>query len=219
MTEETRFRLSVAGGIVVVLLMGGGSWLALNVLDAKPQDGSGERRTKIYRRTLVENLRVTRHGVRGVDFIRCGACRMEKRKNGFLTFGGLNVLVMEDLSVVLPGAKDGEERDSPSEGEGVRGIVRRMGVSDGFLRDRGLPVRFSGLRIRNLSVGRLSGTNMVERSFAAQSAEAVRGGLRLSGCMVYGRQDGEPVPVRGAMLALADRRLHLSWDGGEMDLN
>ena len=31
---------------------------------------------------------------------------MEKRKLGPLTFGGLNVLVLEDLSVVLPGRSE-----------------------------------------------------------------------------------------------------------------
>ena len=216
-SDGTRFGLIAAGGVALAALVGFGSWLAIRHLDSA---GSADRRShvgaKSYRQTIAENLRVTRHGIRGVDFIKCGSCRVEKRKKGFLTLGGMNVLVLEDLSVVLP-RMEPELKSPDRNGSDARSIVRRMGVSDGFLKERGLPMRFSGLKISNLSVSRLSEANTAEPALSARSAEAVRGGLRLSGCMVH-NADGA-IAVRGAMLTHADKKLRLVWSGGKMDLN
>jgi hypothetical protein len=97
-------------------------------------------------------------------------------------------------------------------------MARRMGVSDSFLSARGMPISFSGLKINGLSVGRLAAENKPEPAFAAKSAKAVRGGLELSGCVVYDAPD-ESRHVSNATLAYIDRKLRLTWDGGEMDLN
>lgn len=221
-SDSARFYVVAASGIALALFMIGMTWLGLRSFEGGEVavQPSGKRE-KTYRRTLVENLHVTRHGIRGVDFVSCRVCRMEKRKKGFLTLGGMNVLVLEDLSVVLP---EVEEKDGSSEmgDDDARSIVQRMGVSDGFLKERGIPMKFSGLKVSNLTVSRLSKENRPEMVFSARTAEAARGGLRLSGCKVYeaGTGDGvSPVPVSGAMLSHVGRKLRLTWNGGQIDLN
>lgn len=176
------------------------------------------RGQKTYSRTLVEGLSVSRHGLYGVDLVKCRSCRLQKRKQGIVTLGAMNVLVIDDLSVVLP--RDGDfESVAPDEGDAdARTFARRIGVSDRFLAVRGVAPRFSGLRINGLSVSRLTDEDKPEVAFTAKSAEAVRGGLRLSGCVVH-EADRPPVPVSGAMLARCDRKLCLTWNGGQMDLN
>ena len=111
MNESARYGLLVVGSIAFALVVGGGTWLALRYVDAHGLGGArtAQRQKKEYRKVLAEDLRVTRHGVPGVDLLRCGICRLEKRKKGPLTLGGMNVLVMEDLSVVLP-PEDSPER-------------------------------------------------------------------------------------------------------------
>lgn len=226
LNENVRYGFLVAGSIAFALVVGGGTWLALRYVDAHGFGGArtAQRQKKELRKVLAEDLRVTRHGVRGVDLLRCGKCRLEKRKKGPLTLGGMNVLVLEDLSVVLPpedspAAKDGRgsvttvsERRSDA-----RGIARRFGITDGFLASRGLPVRFSGLKISHLSVSRLTKENAVKPLFKASAAEAVRGGLALKGCIVH-RSSEEGMQVGKAMLTQSGGRLRLKWGGGEMEL-
>ncbi len=56
----------------------------------------------------------------------------------------------EDLRVT-----EEQHKETPEVDKTPRGIVRRLGISDEFLSSRGMPVRFSGLRISKLSVSRL----------------------------------------------------------------
>ena len=211
--RRVRDRLFIIGGAACFLLLVVGA-VAIAVLSTT--DGRVEEaQTKVFRKTLAEDLRVTRHGVYGVDFVKCRSCRLEKRKRGPLTFGGLNVLVMEGLSIVIP--PDEGEKSVEAADDSPRSLVRRLGVSDGFLTGRGLPVKFSGLRISNLEVSRLSDGNRPELVFSAQKAEAVRGGLALAGCVIV-RSTGERENVGKAMLKKAKQKLCLSWRGGEMDL-
>ena len=224
--ENVRYGFLVAGSIAFALVVGGGTWLALRYVDAH---GLGDARTpqrqkKELRKVLAEDLRVTRHGVPGVDLLRCGTCRLEKRKKGPLTLGGMNVLVMEDLSVVLPpedspdaAGERGTAVSDSSRWSDARSIVRRFGVTDGFLANRGLPVRFSGLKISNLSVSRLVEGNSTQLLFKASSGEGVRGGLSLNGCVVY-RSSEDGMPVGKALLTQSGRRLFLRWCDGEMEL-
>ena len=218
--ERGRFFLLITAGLVGAGLICWGTLFALRYVDSglnRPKQG----KSKVFRRTLVEDLRVTRHGIRGVDFIRCGTCRIEKRKKGLFTLGGMNVLVLEDLSVVLPRVEVEDETPKPDDDD-VRGIVQKMGVSEGFLKERGISMKFSGLKVNNLAVSRLLKDNNPEIVFTARTAEAVRGGLRLSGCKMYevGTGDGaSPIPVSGAMLSRVGRKLRLTWNGGKIDLN
>ena len=155
---------------------------------------------------------------------------MEKRKKGVLTFGGMNTLVLEGLDVVLPPEESGEpggdgpDAHRPSgggDGQDARTVVRRLGISDGFLAKRGVPFKFSSVRIAGLSVGRLAGTNRVERIFSARSGVSRRDGLALSGCRLYpsgaNASEGER-ELGAARLALDGRVLRLVWDGGTMDV-
>ena len=219
--HETRFGLIAAGGLTLAVLVGIGTWLALRHLDsvgvAERHPGTG---AKTYSRTIAENLRVTRHGVRGVDFIKCGVCRLEKRKKGFLTLGGMNVLVLEDLSVVIPPeGVGGSGKAGAADGtDDVADIVSRLGISGGFLASRGMPAKFSGLRVSHLTVDRLAEGEVRQAVFRATSANAVRGGLALSGCEVA-MPSGEMTRVGKAMLAKRGHRLCLSWAGGERFLN
>ena len=208
--------LPVIGGLLVFAALVASVVVVAFHLDA----GSGlpaapEARSKVFGRTIAENLRVSRHGVYGVDFVKCRSCRLEKRKRGPLTFGGLNVLVMEDLSIVIP-PEEGEKSADVAD-DSPRSLVRRLGVSDGFLTGRGLPIKFSGLRISNLEVSRLADGNRPEMLFSARKAEAVRGGLALHGCTVA-QPGGKTKSIGKAMLIRSKKNLRLTWSGGEMDL-
>lgn len=235
--ERHRSWLIAVGALALVGLLGAATWLAVSWPDAA---GVTEppKKAKVFHRTLIEDLRVTRHGVMGVDLIRCGVCRLEKRKKGVLTFGGMNTLVLEGLEVVLPpeeGGRDGGANPpgepqrlaadgSPyrcGDGQDARAVVRRLGISDDFLAKRGVPFRFSAVRIAGLSVGRLAGSNRVERIFSARSGVSRRDGLALSECRLCqtGADGGEGERELGAArLVLDGHALRLVWDGGAIDV-
>ena len=82
---------------------------------------------------------------------------------------------------------------------------------------RGLPFKFSGVKISNLAVGRLEGSNAVARVFSARSGEAKSEGLALSGCRIE-RADGGAEDVGRATLVISNGRLRLVWPGGDMDV-
>lgn len=214
--QKTKFYLLLFGTCLGLALLVLGASLLLRRCDFG-KDFAGTRRAKVYSRTLAEGMHVSRHGYYGIDFLRCGSCRLEKRKRGPLTFGGLNVLEIDDLHVVLPTKGEvSNEADAPDDRSGPRAMARRLGVSDGFLASRGIPLKFSGLHIRTLSVNRLSDDGKsTDRVFVAQSAEAVIGGLSLSGCTVF-NASGDGEYVGDAMLSKSGGDLCIAWDGGEM---
>ncbi len=225
--ERHRSWLIAVGALALVGLLGAATWLAVSWPDAA---GVTEppKKAKVFHRTLIEDLRVSRHGVMGVDLIRCGVCRLEKRKKGVLTFGGMNTLVLEGLEVVLPPEEGGEsvgggpDANRPGgDGQDARAVVRRLGISDDFLAKRGVPFKFSAVRIAGLSVGRLAGSNRVERIFSARSGVSRRDGLALSECRLCqtGADGGEGERELGAArLVLDGRALRLVWDGGAIDV-
>lgn len=228
--ERRRFYLLLSFGATAAFLAGWGVWIAIRATDMPVQ--TEPRKAKVFRQNLIKDLRVTRHGVRGVNFIKCGACRLEKRRQGVLTLGGMNMLVLEDLEVVIPpddpskpspqrsGAHaasehvDGTAVASVDEKSDAKAVVRRMGIGDGFLAERGLAYRFSGVRISKLKVSRLEGSNTVVRVFTARSAEAESDGLSLSSCRIS-RPEGEE-EVKHAKLKRDGRSLRLEWHGGSM---
>ena len=217
MEDESRFRLLLTGGCLLFVLMGLCVWMVLRQsVDTVAQTPP---RPKVFKRALAEDLRLTRHGVYGVDFVRCGACRLEKRKRGALTFGGFNVLVLEDLSVVLPPDETEKEPGATPRGdEGARSVVRRMGISEDFLSGRGIPFKFSSVRVSKLEVNRLEGSNTVVRVFTASGAESVREGLSLTGCRVFRGRDDAGELVGKARLKLTGGKLRLIWPGGDLDV-
>lgn len=216
--ERTRFSLMLLAGGAVAVLVGWCAWIAVRSTDSAPLPRPAA--PKVFRKTLMEGLRVTHGGVKGVEFIKCRTCRLEKRRQGVLTLGGMNVLVLEDLDVVIPPDEprgSGNHAASDDKNGDAKDVVRRMGISDGFLLDRGLSFKFSGVRVSNLSVSRLEGSNAVVRVFTARTAKTESSGLALSGCKVV-RSDGEEEDVRHARLKMSDGALRLEWDGGGMDI-
>ena len=222
--ESIRFALlllAVCGGLLFALAV---AYFGLNQVEMMWKDTTSHS-PKLYRRTLAEGVQIRNNGMYGIDLIRCGACRVEKLRKGPITFGALNVLVMEDLYLVLP-LKEAQNDismikngDVSIKGRGTldcREIVRRLGVSDVFLSSRGIPVKFSGLRIKGLQVNRLSNdSRSAEPLFSAKRAEAVKGGLSLWECVVF-KDGGKGVPVGKAFLVKSKKSLHLKWRDGEM---
>ena len=207
-----------AFGAFCAFVLGAGLLSIVAVRRLHVESDVAPRGQKAYSSTLVEGLSVRRHGLYGVDLVSCRSCRLQKRKMGVFTIGAMNVLVVDELSVVLPRGGEPDGSAAAEDSADARSFARRMGLSDSFLAVRGVAPKFSGLRINGLSVSRLTDEDKPEVAFTAKSAEAVRGGLKLSGCVVH-EAGRSPVPVSGAMLARRDRRLCLSWDGGQMNLN
>ena len=192
---------------------------------------------KVFKRRLAEGLRISRDGYYGVHLVKCNSCRLEKRKSGALTMGGLNVLVLEGLEVTVPprgddapgpGEKKGES-DADKKGETDAGeVVESLGVSREFLSSRGMPYRFSGVKISDLSIFRLEqaedsspdGTEYRSvPALTAGSGEAVQGGIELRNCRIFGRDGEEESKMRKAKLVLEGKALRLVWRGGAFDLN
>ena len=215
-----RFNILLFGTCGMLLLAVLGAPSMLRWLDAA-RGKMNDPVAKKYNRVLAEGLQISKHGCYGIDFVKCGSCRLEKRKTGPLTFGGLNVLAIDDLKVVLP-PKGDEWRSDVANSDGKRSaahdVAKRLGVSDGFLKNNGLPLKFSGLRIKSLAVDRLQDyNNRPEKVFSADSGEAVRDGLLLSGCTIFtNNSDGKFVGK--AMLSKSGDGLRLSWRGGELEI-
>lgn len=181
---------------------------ALDRLDVKVEL---PRMGKRYSQVLTEGAVLNRHGVYGVDFVRCRRCSVEKMRQGPLTFGGLNVLVLEGLEVVLPpSTNDGEAVESPVT---PREIAGRLGLDDGFLKSQGASLKFSGLRVEDLTVSFMRGTNVV-RAFSAARGEAKQDGLHLKNCdIMYKNADWVPRAVLKVKPSL-----RLEWAGNAWNL-
>jgi len=194
-------------------------------------------RRKVFKRRLAEGLRISRDGYYGVHLVKCNSCRLEKRKSGALTMGGLNVLVLEGLEVTVPPRGDDTPDRDEMKGEtdtGKKGetdaseVVESLGVSREFLSSRGMPYRFSGVKISDLSIFRLeqaedSSRDRAEfrsvKALTAGSGEAVQGGIELRNCRIFGHDDEEGTKVRKAKLVLEGKSLRLVWRDGAMNLN
>ena len=220
MKSRNRFYIALLGTVSTLLFAVAVARLALDSSRIENIDRIGVRK-KQFNRTLVEELTVSKHGYYGIDFVKCGSCRIEKRRKGLLTFGGLNVLVIDGLQVVLPpNMKDAclSQGDSGQRSSEAHSIVGSLGVSDGFLARHGLPRKFSGLSIKALSVNRLSEDGRsVEKVFEADKAEAARKGLLLSGCTIFANRDSGEF-VGDAMCSKVGDELRLVWQGGEIRL-
>lgn len=203
---KLRWSLLILLGVLVILAVLPG------LLDSVRLEDKAVRRTKRYSQVMAEDAVLNRHGVYGVDFVRCRRCSVEKLRRGPLTFGGLNALVLEGLQVVLPPRTN--ETVTTSEPTTAREVVGRMGLSDSFLRSQGASLRFSELRIEDLTVSLLRGTNVV-RAFSAARAEAKRDGLHLRNCVIMRENTNR---VSRAVLKVKPF-LRLEWAEGEWDLD
>lgn len=194
------------GGAAVLLLVPG--WLdRLDVKVELPRIG------KRYSQVLTEGAVLNKHGVYGVDFVRCGKCSVKKLRKGPLTFGGMNVLVLDDLKVVIP-PREAAATNS-ADGVTAREIAGRMGVDDSFLGSRGVGLKFSGLRINGLALSRLDGTNVVP-VLSAPFGEARRDGLHLRDCVIINKTMTNRV---GKALLRVRPHVRVEWDGGSQTLD
>lgn len=167
-------------------------------------------------------MSVRQHGLYGIDLITCKSCSIEKRKLGCFTIGGFNVLVLKDLSVVLPQKRadvsicaSAEDCISADKEASAKEVFAALGITDSWLKAYNENVRFSGLRIEGLKLSTLdSRTNVVAR-FEAKNGIAERDGLHLSECLIY--DHGRTNRLSQALLAVKPR-LHLVWRGGEMEI-
>ena len=172
---------------------------------------------KRFKRQLGEGFQLSRHGLYGVNLIECGKCSIEKLKRGLFTFGGFNVLVLEDLKIVLPPVSNRVDAAEGSGGkrkaESVQEILDGLGVNETVWAGQGIGKRFSGLRIKGLEVSRYE-DNKVVGLFRARQGEAKSDGLHLTGCDIIS-QSNRRVPH--AVLKL-NPMLQLVWPGGKLDL-
>lgn len=175
------------------------------------KDGSPHR----HRLDLAEGVSLSRHGCFGLQFVRCGRCRLEKRKLGGLTFAGYNELVLEDLAVILPPSSIDENSNRDDRPADAVALTEFMGLDDGFLRSRGFKMKFSGLRIHRLAVSTLDSSTNAVPQFVAARGDAERNGLRLRGCGVI--TGAETNWVGDAVLQIKPRP-KLAWQGGERRL-
>ena len=178
-----------------------------------------EPRVKRFNRVIAEDVRIRQHGIYGIDLITCRTCRLEKRKLGMMTLGGLNTLVLEDLNIVLPPCDRREEDSSEGAGDGratAREIVNRLGLSDRIVQMGGARLRFSGLKIKNLSLAMLSAETNICPSFVASWGEAQKDGLHLMGCKLT--KDGRTNDIGRAVLKFKPD-LCLIWPSGALHLD
>lgn len=210
MTVMSR-KLTIVAGLAVLVVLGGMSWV---VSSDRREDEPKKARTTSFGRTVADEVSVRKHGYYGIDFVRCGSCRIENRKIGPLTIGGLKVLVLKDLQVVLP--TDGRSDANPSEkGMTAMELADRLGVTEGLMGARDVPFKFSGLRIEGLRIATLDAATNVCPRLVAASGEAERDGLHLYGCQIV--RDGATNAVGRAVLKVSPD-LRLVWSSGEMML-
>lgn len=180
-----------------------------------PEKNPRSSASKTFSRDIAQDFTLRRHGLYGVDLIRCASCRIRKRKIGMLTLGGFNVLELKNLEIVIPPEpavtnRASTEAPASSNDQPAQEILSSLGLPQEFLRTQGLPMKFSGLVIDWLAVSRLDGTNVVAW-FSATRAEAQREGLRLEGLVVDGQGVGAGWLKKGDRLKLvyADHEIGL----------
>ena len=161
--------------------------------------GSGKacvpRPEKNYSQLIAEGVRYRDCEMLGVDRFAFKRCRIEKRRSGGVTFGGFNVLVVDDLTVTFDATfKSCKEEEMGSQNALAHALIRSQGLS---------ARRVSGMRIDGLTVNRCV-SNKVERLVFAKLAESGNGvskGLRLHTCTV-GNSDEAGAQVPEAHLVL-----------------
>ena len=162
---------------------------------------SAAARQKTFFRPVAEGVRYRDCQNLGVDRFAFKSCHVEKRRNGAITFGAFNVLVVDELVLNLPVEASSVRGDASVESS--LGWLKDNGLADALLRSQGLGRgRVSSLRINGLTVNR-SGTNGVRFVFSAVKAESGTGkdGLRLRECVVCA-PDGGKARVNEARLVL-----------------
>lgn len=204
--------------LLFVLIMGLAVTVTFRLADETSRQDRVCGRKRSFGIELAEGVKLSRPGYYGIDFVRCGGCRVEKRKLGGLTLGCFNVLVLDDLFVTIPPelTRPGGEGTSTGNEDAVSAadLAAGLGVNRDFLKTQGCPLKFSGLKISNLAVATLdAATNAIPR-FSARMAEAKRDGLHLRECGIITEKSTNI--VENAVLKVKPR-LRLEWSGGKID--
>jgi len=188
--ESNRLVIILSSIILALIVVCG--IVAVLKIDLTPPDEKGKGPTRT--RDFGEGIKISQHGLYGVDLVSIGHVHMRKLRKGPFSIGAINELVLEDVSLALPEEIWREEKKVKGEGEGEgeerqtgpKRMLTRLGVKTANLKLGGKLPRFSALSVRNLRVARLEGTNAVPW-FAAEHGEAKREGLALeSGYVIEG---------------------------------
>jgi len=187
-------RWVIAGALFIVALMVAASVVATLKIDVSPTVEKARRPPRTQE--LAEGVKISQHGLYGVNLVTIGKAHMRKLRKGPFTIGAINELVLEDVTLALPeelwkgeekvkGEGQGQERNGqPSNPQtSAKTMLGRLGINAGNLKMGGKMPRFSALQVRGLRVSRLVGTNAVPW-FAAARGDAGRNGLELQGGFV-----------------------------------
>ena len=202
--------------LAVVGVLGVAVVCAYGLLCVKPT----ARPPKTFGRDLADTIRVWSLKT-GVDSIRIKSCRIEKRKMGPVTLGGLNVLLLEGVVLNLPFPDDIATNFAQSASVATSGDAgsRNVGDDSMFAFLSGVipaSARASSIRISGLEVNRVEDGGRITPVFAAASMRNRGKALLLAGCRVI---EGSATNFVGeAVLTLKPKAL-LSWDGGELPLD
>jgi len=184
-------RLAIVFSALILAALMAACLVAVLKIDLTPAPEKGK--APVRTQDLAEGVRLSRHGLYGVDLVSIGKAHMRKLRKGPFSIGAINELVLEDVSLALPeeiwregignrekgvGEGEGEEKGEGRRETGPKKMLTRLGIKTDNLRMGGRMPRFSALVIRNLRVARLEGTNAVPW-FAAEHGEAKREGLSL----------------------------------------
>jgi len=205
--SEVRGYVSFIGAAIIVALMVVSGLIAVLKIDLTPPPEKDK--APVRERNLAEGVRLSRHGLYGIDLVKIGRAHMRKLRKGPFTIGAINELVLEDVSLTLPEELWRDEEASEAEGgapgeqpTGPKRMLSKLGIKTDSLRMGERVPRFSALAIRNLCVARLEGTNAVPW-FAARSGEAKRSGLELEDGYVI--EDGKTNRWHTALLVIEPR--------------
>lgn len=203
-------------GALALAVIGCAVWVSCRFGD-EGDDGRAPSRKRRFSVEMAEGFALRRPGYYGVDFVRCGKCRIEKRKIGGFSIGCFNELVLEDLSVVIPPDSSPSNRKTGNSARkaSAKDLAAAIGVNADLLKSHGWRLRFSGLRISNLSVSTLDASSNAVPRFVAVSGVAKTDGLHLQGCGIICRKETNCV---GCAVVKIKPQLRLEWAGGELPL-
>lgn len=206
-------QLRIVVGLAVLVAIIGLAWIVVELPDGR-RPLRNEARTVNFGQTVANGVSLRKHGFYGIDFVRCGSCRIEKRKIGALTMGGFNVLILKDLDLVIPSSEKVGNCPEVSEPEAMK-FARRLGVTGDTLNLGRRSLKFSGLHVENLRLATLDAQTNVCPCLVAKSGDAERDGLHLRGCMIV--RGGATNAVGRAVLRVKPD-LRLTWADGELKI-
>ena len=141
----------------------------------------------------------------------CKACRVGKMKAGVFSLGAFNVVEFDDLAVNIPPGglrelKGGDAGGGVEKSAGLTPLVSMSGWKGGM--------KFHGITVNGLRVGRMDGTNLVPLFVASKVKNSGRK-IVMKSVTLYRNGESETIP--SATLAL-DPSPVVQWSGGSFAL-